>query len=233
MVTKNVIVRNPVRTPTEIVDRLASFGTATVHEAMDRTGYLGARLRPIWPGARVAGNAVTVSVAPGDNLMAHAAVEQTGAGDILVVAPTSPTTDGYFGDVFATSLVHRGVRGLVTDTGVRDVAELRELRFPVWSSAVSAQGTVKATPGSVNTVVVIGSVAIAPGDVVVADDDGVARVPRCDAEQVIEACERRVHKEELIKAALVRGELGLDLYGLRARLAELGVTYIDAPGATP
>lgn len=232
MAMKCVIVRNPVRTPSETVDRLAAFGTATVHEAMDRTGYLGVHLRPVWPGPRVAGTAVTVSVAPGDNLMAHAAVEHTAAGDILVVAPTSPTTDGYFGDVFATSLLHRGVRGLVTDTGVRDVAELRQLGFPVWSSAISAQGTVKATPGSVNTVIVIGSVTISPGDVLVADDDGVACVPRCDAEQVLDACERRVRKEELIKSALSRGELGMDLYGLRERLAELGVAYVDAPGAT-
>ncbi|WP_405997697.1 4-carboxy-4-hydroxy-2-oxoadipate aldolase/oxaloacetate decarboxylase [Streptomyces sp. NBC_00829] len=229
MPSRNVIFVGTARTPMDLVDRLASFGTATVHEAMGRSGYLGPRLRPIWAGARVAGNAVTVSVAPGDNLMAHAAVEQTTAGDILVVSPTSPCTDGYFGDVFATSLTQRGVRALVTDTGIRDVAELKELGFPAWSSAVSAQGTVKATPGSVNTPIVIGSVMIRPGDVIVADDDGVACVPRAQAQHVIDQCEIRLRKEVDIKRAFASGALGLDLYGLRELIDELGVEYSQAP----
>ena len=224
---RSLIVVNPPRTPLEIVDRLAGFGTATVHEAMGRTGYLGPRLRPIWSGARIAGTAVTVVVAPGDNLMAHAAVEQTAAGDILVVAPSSPSSDGYFGDVFAASLMQRGVRGLVTDTGVRDVAELKKLGFPMWSSCVSAQGTVKATPGSVNTTVVIGSVPVAAGDVIVADDDGVTCVPRGIAARVVIDCERRVAKEDSIKAAMAQGQLGIDLYGLRGLIDGLEIEYVE------
>lgn len=228
---KSVIVTNPARTPISLVDQLADYGSATVHEAMGRLGYLGPNMRPIWPGARVAGNAVTVTVAPGDNLMAHVAVQYAGHGDILVVAPTSPTTDGYFGDVFATSLMQRGVRGLVTDTGIRDIAELKALGFPAWSTAISAQGTVKATLGSVNLSVVIGTVIIAPGDVIVADDDGVSCVPRVLAAQVIEACAGRIRHEEQIKQAMTRGALGLDLYGLRELVERLGIDYIDAANA--
>lgn len=223
----HLVVVDPVRAPIATVDRLASFGAATVHEAMGRSGYLGPGLRPVWGGARVAGTAVTVSVAPGDNLMAHVAVEQTRRDDILVVAPTSPTTDGFFGDVFATSLMQRGVRGLVTDTGVRDVADLRSMGFPVWSSAISAQGTVKASPGSVNTPIVIGAVVISAGDVVVADDDGVVCVPRRVADAVADACEQRLHKEDEIKLAMARGELGLDLYGLRDVVARHDIRYVS------
>ncbi len=209
------------------VDRLAPFGVATVHEAIGRTGYLGPGIRPVHLGSRIAGTAVTVICWPGDNLMIHAAVEQCRDGDILVVTTTSPSADGGFGELLATSLQHRGVRGLVTTGGVRDVAELHELRFPVFCSAVSAQGTVKATAGAVNVPVSISGQRIAPGDAVVADDDGVVVVPRNGVSMAVAAARARTQKENETRAAFRRGELGLDRYGLRAELSRLGVEYVD------
>jgi len=223
---RNVVITDPPRADKDSVEALAGYGAATVHEAMGRTGFLGTGLRARQDGARIAGNAVTALVWPGDNLMIHAAVEQCGPGDILVVAPTSPCTDGYFGELLATSLAARGVRGLVIDAGVRDVAELREMGFPVWSAAVSAQGTVKATAGAVNVPVVIGGQTVRPGDAIVADDDGVVVVPREDAARAVEQSKARVEKEEKTRQALAGGELGLDRYGLRAQLEKLGVEYV-------
>lgn len=223
---KNVVITGPPRAGKEAVEALAGYGTATVHEAMGRTGFLGTGLRPRQDGARIAGTAVTALCWPGDNLMLHVAVEQCGPGDILVAAPTSPCTDGMFGELLATSLASRGVRGLVIDAGVRDVAELRAMGFPVWSAAVSAQGTVKATAGAVNVPVVIGGQTVRPGDAVVADDDGVVVVPRADATTAVEKSRARIEKEEETRQALAGGELGLDRYDLRAQLERLGVEYV-------
>ena len=209
------------------VGKLAPFGVATVHEAIGRTGYLGPAIRPVHLGARIAGTAVTVICWPGDNLMIHAAVEQCRDGDILVVTTTSPSADGSFGELLATSLQHRGVRGLVTTGGVRDVAELHEMTFPVFCSAVSAQGTVKATPAAVNVPVSINGQRIAPGDAIVADDDGVLVVPRTGVSTAVAAARERTQKENATRAAFRRGELGLDRYGLRAELSRLGVEYVD------
>ncbi|MFD6919201.1 4-carboxy-4-hydroxy-2-oxoadipate aldolase/oxaloacetate decarboxylase [Streptomyces sp. NPDC059944] len=220
-----VIVTGPPKADLKDVEAIAAYGTATVHEAMGRTGLLGTRLRPVQQGIRVAGTAVTVLSWPGDNLMIHAAVEQCGEGDVLVVTTTSPSTDGMFGELFATALQRRGVRGLVIDAGVRDTDELRTMGFPAWAAAVSAQGTVKATGGSVNVPVVLGGQIVRPGDVILADDDGVVRVPREDARRTAEASEARERKEALARAAFREGELGLDRYGLRDTLARLGVTY--------
>ncbi|MEU1055393.1 4-carboxy-4-hydroxy-2-oxoadipate aldolase/oxaloacetate decarboxylase [Streptomyces sp. NPDC005876] len=220
-----VIVTDPPKAEAEDVAALAGYGTATVGEAMGRTGFLGTRLRPIQRGVRVAGTAVTVLCWPGDNLMIHAAVEQCGEGDILVVTTTSPCTDGLFGELFATALARRGVRGVVLNTGVRDTAELRAMGFPAWSAAVSPQGTVKATGGSVNVPIVIGGQVIRPGDVIVADDDGVVVVPRERARDTAEASEARERKEAGARAAFLEGQLGLDRYGLRETLTRLGVTY--------
>ncbi|MFF8908474.1 4-carboxy-4-hydroxy-2-oxoadipate aldolase/oxaloacetate decarboxylase [Streptomyces olivaceoviridis] len=220
-----VIVTDPPRAAAEDVDALAGYGVATVHEAMGRTGLLPSRLRPVQQGVRVAGTAVTVLSWPGDNLMIHAAVEQCRDGDLLVVTTTSPSTDGMFGELFATALKRRGVRGLVIDAGVRDTRELRELGFPAWSSAVCAQGTVKATGGSVNVPVAIGGQVVRPGDVILADDDGVVAVPREQARETAEASRAREAKEAASRAAFQDGQLGLDRYGLREKLARLGVTY--------
>ncbi|OWA00810.1 4-carboxy-4-hydroxy-2-oxoadipate aldolase/oxaloacetate decarboxylase [Streptomyces sp. CS113] len=220
-----MIVTNPPKAEAEDVEALAGYGTATVGEAMGRTGFLGTQLRPIQQGVRVAGTAVTVLCWPGDNLMIHAAVEQCGEGDILVVTTTSPCLDGLFGELFATALAHRGVRGVVLNTGIRDTAELRAMAFPAWSAAVSPQGTVKATGGSVNVPIVIGGQVIRPGDVIVADDDGVVVVPRERARDTAEASEAREQKEAGARAAFRDGQLGLDRYGLRETLARLGVTY--------
>jgi 4-hydroxy-4-methyl-2-oxoglutarate aldolase len=198
-----------------------------VHEALGRTGYLGIGIRPAWAGIRVGGTAVTALCWPGDNLMIHAAVEQCHPGDILVVTTTSPSTDGAFGELLATSLAHRGVRALVTTGGVRDVAELQAMGFPVFSAAVSAQGTVKATAGAVNVPVSVGGQQIAPGDAVIADDDGVVVVPRQAVTCAVAAARARVAKEAATRAALAAGELGLDRYGLRAVLAGQGVEYIN------
>ncbi|MFD8276379.1 4-carboxy-4-hydroxy-2-oxoadipate aldolase/oxaloacetate decarboxylase [Streptomyces flaveolus] len=220
-----MIVTNPPKAEAEHVEALAGYGTATVGEAMGRTGFLGTHLRPIQQGVRVAGTAVTVLCWPGDNLMIHAAVEQCGQGDILVVTTTSPSVDGLFGELFATALAHRGVLGVVLNTGIRDTAELRAMGFPAWSAAVSPQGTVKATGGSVNVPIVIGGQVIRPGDVIVADDDGVVVVPRERARDVAEASEAREQKEAGARAAFQEGQLGLDRYGLRETLTRLGVTY--------
>lgn len=220
-----VIVTDPPKADLKEVDALAVFGVATVSEAMGRTGLLGPGVRPVQQGVRVAGTAVTVLSWPGDNLMIHAAVEQCGQGDILVVTTTSPSTDGMFGELFATALQRRGVRGLITNAGVRDTQELREMGFPAWSRAVSAQGTVKATGGSVNVPVAIDGQVIRAGDVILADDDGVVVVPRERARATIEASEAREAKEARSRAAFLDGELGLDRYGLRETLKKLGVTY--------
>jgi 4-hydroxy-4-methyl-2-oxoglutarate aldolase len=227
-----IVVTDVPRVPIGQVDRLAEFGVATVHEALGRTGFLGPKHRPIQDGARIGGCAVTALCWPGDNLMIHAAVEQCQPGDVLVVTTTSPSTDGMFGELLATSLISRGVRGLVIDAGVRDVAELRAIGFPVWSAAVSAQGTVKSTAGAVNVPVVIGGQTINAGDVVLADDDGVLCVPAADVAQGIERSQARMAKEEETRQALRAGELGLDRYGLREKLEKLGVRYVSyADGA--
>ncbi|MEV5761578.1 4-carboxy-4-hydroxy-2-oxoadipate aldolase/oxaloacetate decarboxylase [Streptomyces tendae] len=220
-----VVVTNPPKAAAEDVEALAAYGVATVSEAMGRTGLLGPGIRPVQQGVRVAGTAVTVLSWPGDNLMIHAAVEQCGEGDILVVTTTSPSTDGLFGELFATALQRRGVRGIVINTGIRDTQELRGMGFAAWSRAVSAQGTVKATGGSVNVPIAVDGQVIRPGDVIVADDDGVVVVPRERARQVAEASEAREQKEAATRAAFVEGQLGLDRYGLREKLKELGVTY--------
>ncbi|MFE7115262.1 4-carboxy-4-hydroxy-2-oxoadipate aldolase/oxaloacetate decarboxylase [Streptomyces sp. NPDC057654] len=220
-----VIVTGPPRAEAEDVEALARHGTATIGEAMGRTGFLGTHLRPVQQGVRVAGTAVTVLSWPGDNLMIHAAVEQCGEGDILVVTTTSPCTDGLFGELFATALARRGVRGAVLDTGIRDTAELRAMGFPAWSAAVSPQGTVKATGGSVNVPVAIGGQVIRPGDVIVADDDGVVVVERRHARHTAEASAAREQKEAGARAAFLEGRLGLDRYGLRDTLQQLGVEY--------
>jgi 4-hydroxy-4-methyl-2-oxoglutarate aldolase len=228
---RSVIVTGVRRADGAVVDQLAALGVATVHEAIGRAGYLGPGLRPIQAGARIGGTAVTALCWPGDNLMIHAAVEQCQAGDVLVVTTTSPSTDGLVGELLATSLAARGVRGLIIETGVRDVAELREAGFPVWSAAVSAQGTVKETPGAVNVPITVGGQIIRPGDAVLADDDGVVCVPRADVAAALEAARARVAKEEQTRKALADGQLGLDLYGLRDKLAARGVEYVDAAQA--
>ncbi|MFJ4690329.1 4-carboxy-4-hydroxy-2-oxoadipate aldolase/oxaloacetate decarboxylase [Streptomyces sp. NPDC088766] len=220
-----VIVTGPPKADAEDVGALAAFGVATVSEAMGRTGLLGPEIRPVQQGVRVAGTAVTVLSWPGDNLMIHAAVEQCGEGDVLVVTTTSPSTDGMFGELFATALQQRGVRGLVINAGIRDTQELREMHFPAWSRAVCAQGTVKATGGSVNVPVAVDGQVIRPGDVILADDDGVVVVPRERARAVAEASEAREAKEAKSRAAFLDGELGLDRYGLRDTLKRLGVEY--------
>jgi 4-hydroxy-4-methyl-2-oxoglutarate aldolase len=225
---RTVVVTDPPRAGLDRVDALAEHGVATVHEAMGRTGYLGPRLRPVHLGSRIGGTAVTVLSWPGDNLMIHVAVEQCRPGDVLVVTTTSPSTDGMFGELFATALQHRGVRGLVIDAGVRDVAELHAMGFPVWSAAVSAQGTVKATPGAVNVPVTVGGQTVRPGDAILADDDGVLVVPRPEVDAALTAARARADKEEATRAAFRDGQLGLDRYGLRGRLEELGVEYVTA-----
>ncbi|GAA2262364.1 4-carboxy-4-hydroxy-2-oxoadipate aldolase/oxaloacetate decarboxylase [Streptomyces atrovirens] len=220
-----VVVTDPPKAAAEDVEALAGYGVATISEAMGRTGLLGPGIRPVQQGVRVAGTAVTVLSWPGDNLMIHAAVEQCGEGDVLVVTTTSPSTDGMFGELFATALRRRGVRGLVIDAGIRDTQELREMGFAAWSRAVSAQGTVKATGGSVNVPVAVDGQVIRPGDVIVADDDGVVVVPREKARRTAEASEARENKEAASRAAFVEGQLGLDRYGLREKLRRLGVVY--------
>ncbi|CAM5622331.1 Putative 4-hydroxy-4-methyl-2-oxoglutarate aldolase OS=Streptomyces tendae OX=1932 GN=GUR47_03020 PE=4 SV=1 [Streptomyces tendae] len=220
-----VVVTDPPKAAAEDVEALAAYGVATVSEAMGRTGLLGPDIRSVQQGVRIAGTAVTVLSRPGDNLMIHAAVEQCGEGDVLVVTTTSPSCDGMFGELFATALKRRGVRGVVTAAGIRDTQELREMGFAAWSRAVSAQGTVKATGGWVNVPVAVDGQMIRPGDVVVADDDGVVVVPRERARRIAEASEAREQKEAATRAAFLEGELGLDRYGLRDKLKELGVTY--------
>jgi 4-hydroxy-4-methyl-2-oxoglutarate aldolase len=224
---RNVVVTDPPRADTADARCLGEYGVATVHEALGRIGYLGPEFRPAWPGARIGGTAVTALCWPGDNLMIHVAVEQCRPGDILVVATNSPSTDGLFGELFATALAHRGVRGVILGCGVRDVAELREMGFPAWSRAVSAQGSVKATAGAVNVPVALGGQVVRPGDVVVADDDGVLVVPRDDVPRALTASQARIDKEAASRAAFAQGELGLDRYGLRDRLPGFGIEYVS------
>ena len=228
---KNVVVTNCPRADLANVDELTRMGVATISEAMGRAGYLGPGIRPIHLGARIGGTAVTVVNWPGDNLMIHAAVEQCRPGDLLVVTTTSPSSDGSFGELFATALKYRGVRGVVTTGGVRDVAELHDMGFPAFSAAVSAQGTVKATPGAVNVPISINGQMISPGDAVLADDDGVVVVPRAEVPQVLVASRARLDKEQKSRAAFRQGELGLDRYGLRDTLTALGVKYVTYDGA--
>jgi 4-hydroxy-4-methyl-2-oxoglutarate aldolase len=221
----NVIVTDPPRADLTEVDKLAGYGVATVHEAIGRHGYLGPELRPNQQGARIAGTALTVLCWPGDNLMIHAAVEQAKPGDIIVITTTSPSSDGAFGELLATSLVSKGVRGLVMGAGLRDTQELREMNFPAWTAHVSAQGTVKETTGSVNVPVSLGGQIIRPGDAIVADDDGVCVVPRLQVAAAVTASEARLVKEDGNRKKLAEGHLGLDMYNLRPKLAS--VDYID------
>jgi 4-hydroxy-4-methyl-2-oxoglutarate aldolase len=227
----NVVVTGCPRADPAEVERLAEFGVATVHEAIGRTGYLGPAIRPVQLGSRIAGSAVTVVCWPGDNLMIHAAVEQCRPGDVLVVTTTSPGIDGAFGELLAASLQHRGVRGLVTTGGVRDVAALHAMGFPVFSAGVSAQGTVKATAGAVNVPIGLNGQIIAPGDAVLADDDGVVIVARTEVGRALTAAAARADREDAARAAFRQGELGLDRYGLRAVLSELGVEYRPYDGS--
>jgi 4-hydroxy-4-methyl-2-oxoglutarate aldolase len=225
---KPVIVVDPPRADAAVVAELGELGVATVHEAAGKTGLLGTGLRPAWAGARAAGTALTVLCGPGDNLMVHAAVAQARPGDLLVITTTSPSSDGFIGELIVTALAAKGVTGLVTTTGVRDVAAITDASFPVWSQHISAQGTLKATAGCVNVPIVVGGVLVHPGDPVVADDDGVVCVAQAQAAEVAAAGRLRVQRETEARAAFAQGELGLDRYGLREVLGRLGVEYVPA-----
>jgi 4-hydroxy-4-methyl-2-oxoglutarate aldolase len=223
----SVVIRNAPRVEQSCADAFERFGVATVHEAQGRTGLMAPFMRPIYAGAHIAGTAVTVSVPPGDNWMIHVAVEQCREGDVLVVAPTSHSDHGYFGDLLATSLKARGVRGLIIEAGVRDIRELASLKFPVWSRYVSARGTIKAALGDVNRPLMCAGALVNAGDLIVADDDGVCVVPRSKAAEVLTSCAAREQKEAAVRRRLAAGELGLDVYQMRDALAARGLTYQD------
>jgi len=226
-VSAHVVIRDVVRTEASVLAGLAELGVSTVHEADQRRGALDPAIRPIQAGVRIAGAAVTVSCPPGDNLMVHAAIEFLRRGDILVVTTTSPSTDGMIGELLATSMRAHGAVGLVTAASVRDAEELRAMGFPVWARAINPQGTTKTKPGSVNVPVVCGGQLVHPGDAIVADDDGVVVVPRSRSAEVLEAGRKRAGDEGAKRARFAAGELGVDMYGLRTLLADLGVTYVD------
>src|SRR5262245_3217905 len=226
---QNTVVRNIHRADAGVISTLERLGVATVHEAQGRTGLMQPYMRPVWRGARIAGSAVTVLAHPGDNWMIHVACEVLKKGDIMVVACSSENSDGAFGELLATSLKALGAKGIILDVGCRDAAEISEMKFPVWSRAISAKGTVKATVGSVNVPIVCAGQAIKPGDVIVADDDGVCVVPRLDAAKVAKAGEEREKKEAASRARLQKAELGLDIYDMRKALAEKGLKYVDGP----
>jgi 4-hydroxy-4-methyl-2-oxoglutarate aldolase len=227
----NVVVKNIPRPNPALLKRLGQFGVATVHEAQGRTGLLAPSLRPIYPGAKTGGSALTVLAHPGDNIMLHVAAEVCRPGDVIVVALSSENSDGMLGELLATSFRARGAVGLIIDSGCRDVAEIAKMGFPVWSKVVSAKGTVKATLGSINVPVVCAGAVVNPGDAILADDDGVVTVPRSKLETVLEAAQQREEKEAKVRARLAAGELGLDIYSMRPKLEQLGLVYVEHPNA--